>query len=543
LAYEDPVYHDPNDEFEGSADDVLKKLGIQPHHFGMGYSIGKMEADAPKYPDETLKDPTLVHAPAPTESSPITGAIPELPTAPSAPAAPKPVESPKPAAPEPGNLVNTAPTTPAAPEEKPSTGISSPLRPPSPTMQRTMADTDNAQKEYERLINTGSGIDQIKRPFLRGLARAGDIAGSALFPGVMMGIPGTDLHHRELVDIQAGRVQRGLNQQKEEAETQKEQVAANDKEPSPEQQAFNDYLKTMSPSEAFKKVMQDKLGAKPEKLTPAQAAFDEYIKKGLSPIDAFRKVQETLTEVKPDTEAQDNQRYEALMAKKYDGKALTREETAWVRAYERRKQLGPLASGSQADKRQGERENATVTRDARREIQKAQTQYQNSKEAGDALNGFIKLAQNGNKEAAATVPLEGTLRIVTSQGVKRINRTEVEGITGAGSLFDMIQGKVQKLTKGQPIPPDLLNDFKELNDVLIQGAYKNYSDTYENTKGLYPEVDFTKFTKLKPPGEEGQPQQERSIKKADLEALALKHNMSYADAKKDAEAHGIKVIE
>lgn len=147
-------------------------------------------------------------------------------------------------------------------------------------------------------------------------------------------------------------------------------------------------------------------------------------------------------------------------------------------------------------------QNFAMAKEARGQINDAEKTYRNAKEAGDALDGFIQLAQSGNKEAAATVPLEGTLRIVTSQGVKRINRTEVQGVEGAGSLFDMIQAKVGKLTSGQPVPPDLLEDFKALNSMLTNKAYQQYSDHYDQARSLYePEgVDFGKIKKLPAPG-------------------------------------------
>jgi hypothetical protein len=147
-------------------------------------------------------------------------------------------------------------------------------------------------------------------------------------------------------------------------------------------------------------------------------------------------------------------------------------------------------------------QNFALAKEARGQINDAEKTYRNAKEAGDALDGFIQLAQSGNKEAAATVPLEGTLRIVTSQGVKRINRTEVQGVEGAGSLFDMIQAKVGKLTSGQPVPPDLLEDFKALNSMLTNKAYQQYSDHYDQARDLYePEgVDFGKIKKLAAPG-------------------------------------------
>jgi hypothetical protein len=42
------------------------------------------------------------------------------------------------------------------------------------------------------------------------------------------------------------------------------------------------------------------------------------------------------------------------------------------------------------------------------------------------LSDFLEEAKSGNKTAVKIVPLQGALQITTSQGVHRINRTEVD---------------------------------------------------------------------------------------------------------------------
>lgn len=100
--------------------------------------------------------------------------------------------------------------------------------------------TDQAQRD--RLIDTGSGLDQlgariskIENPWLRGLSRVGqgllrgaDIAGTAFFPAITEGIPGTELHHEGLVRRAERVVDKDVARAKEnaatanlEAETQK----------------------------------------------------------------------------------------------------------------------------------------------------------------------------------------------------------------------------------------------------------------------------------------------------------------------------------
>lgn len=49
---------------------------------------------------------------------------------------------------------------------------------------------------YNAAKNSKAGVENIKNPILRNLARVGDIAGTAFFPGITAQIPGTELHHK-----------------------------------------------------------------------------------------------------------------------------------------------------------------------------------------------------------------------------------------------------------------------------------------------------------------------------------------------------------
>ncbi len=122
-------------------------------------------------------------------------------------------------------------------------------------------------------------------------------------------------------------------------------------------------------------------------------------------------------------------------------------------------------------------------------LDKAEAAYRSAQESAGALKNFIAMAKSGNKVTAQAIPLEGTLAIVTSQGVKRINRTEVEQNQAAGSLFDNIMGRVGKLTAGQPVPPDLLNDWDKLADMMQKGSYQTYKGAFDSAKKRYHLTD------------------------------------------------------
>lgn len=75
------------------------------------------------------------------------------------------------------------------------------VAPISPMVSRTpptQTETDTAERN--RLINTGSGIDQIQSKPARVAARVGDIVSSIFAPNVAQFIPGTTLHHNMLVN-------------------------------------------------------------------------------------------------------------------------------------------------------------------------------------------------------------------------------------------------------------------------------------------------------------------------------------------------------
>lgn len=83
-----------------------------------------------------------------------------------------------------------------------------------PLNMQTQAD----QSRLSMLKNTGSGVSQIQNPFLRGLARVGDVAGSIIAPGIAAQIPGTTLHNQQLIGRQQALV--GQDQAQSQAQAQ-----------------------------------------------------------------------------------------------------------------------------------------------------------------------------------------------------------------------------------------------------------------------------------------------------------------------------------
>lgn len=107
---------------------------------------------------------------------------------------------PAPAAPSGGAPIAPAPQPKIQPLGPPqSTGAIQPLAQPSPTVAADRA-------ELQRLTSTGSGVSQVKNPFLRTLGTIGDAIGTGLFPRIASVIPGTTAHHEQLVGEATGQL-------------------------------------------------------------------------------------------------------------------------------------------------------------------------------------------------------------------------------------------------------------------------------------------------------------------------------------------------
>lgn len=204
---------DPNQK---KAQALLNQLGVHPAQLqAQQHLTGLMNG---------LQGIQGVQSPAPTGQSnpPNDGSVgPQLVPTPKAPAT-------APAGSPPAAASVSAPTA-AAPASTPTaatptaTDSSSNLltmpgasRSTTPQILNTEGDISRAQAEHDRLVKTGSGISQIHNPFLRGLARAGDIAETLLVPSAAALTPGTELHHDILMRSAQNNVDKGLAQEQEE---------------------------------------------------------------------------------------------------------------------------------------------------------------------------------------------------------------------------------------------------------------------------------------------------------------------------------------
>lgn len=171
---------------------------------------------------------------------------------------------------------------------------------PSVNPTQTQRDTTLRNK----YINEGSGVDQIKNPLLKGLARAGDIAASVFAPGAASFIPGTTLHHNMLVNQATRNVEKDQAQEKNVADISGQQATTrhiNDEAASMEAPKSPQYEYIDTPQGKVA-VLKGTTEATPitvdgKPITPTEKpksieeqAYDFAVKSGKNPLDAYSAV-------------------------------------------------------------------------------------------------------------------------------------------------------------------------------------------------------------------------------------------------------------
>jgi hypothetical protein len=202
------------------------------------------------------------------------------------------------------------------------------------------------------------------------------------------------------------------------------------------------------------------------------------------------------------TSEQDDQRYRSILAAQAQGQPVAPPDLAWANAYKTQKTLGPEASAAAATDRQTatisaqtaqqqRAQNFTEMQAGRAALEKTTAPYLDAQQKAATLRNIIDAAQGGNVSAANLQGLMGALDVVSTNGVHRINNTEVNSVQGAGSLVDRLQGWLGKATAGQPIPPQVQDDLKQVASLIEQGARTRYEQGYNQIIQDYPAVGKT----------------------------------------------------
>jgi hypothetical protein len=108
---------------------------------------------------------------------------------------------------------------------------------------------------------------------------------------------------------------------------------------------------------------------------------------------------------------------------------------------------------------------------------KAGTEFAQAQSVTQRLNAMMQAARQGNVIAYQVIPEEGTLQITTSQGVHRINKTEIDQYAGGGSAWDRLVGHVGRQLTGQSIPSNVLDDMARIQQIQADGARSKYENS------------------------------------------------------------------
>lgn len=369
-------------------------------------------------------------------------------------------------------------------------GVSPPAA--SPLQKQTSTD----QAELSRLNDTGSGITQIKNPFarggLRGLNIAGEVASSFLpqIGSALHAIPGTEEHHQSLINRQQGIVGQDIGLGEKEAQT------AHARAQVPFTEAQTD--KTQAETDAI---------GQPKPKEESYKPYPNFTDSDGTPL----KIEETSGKVL----RADGGIPTGFKAAKPEQPFQTRDVTRVVHGVPHSvmvdaqtgndvKDLGQtkVPGETPGDKRSAA-ESVQVEREARTAVHKAEQEYNGALSTVAMQRQLIQDAKGGNKAAVRIVPLEGALQITTSQGVHRINRTEVEQYGQAGSLYDRIVGSIGSGVSGQSIPDNVLSDMDAMTQELQRNAHERYQREYNYNKQLvegYGGKDFDKRVPMTPQG-------------------------------------------
>jgi predicted Zn-dependent protease with MMP-like domain len=116
---------------------------------------------------------------------------------------------------------------------------------------------------------------------------------------------------------------------------------------------------------------------------------------------------------------------------------------------------------------------------------KAATEYAGAKSVSDRLAAIMDEARKGNVLSYQVIPEEGTLQLITAQGVHRINSTEISQYAGAGSLWQRMQGRFGKALSGQSLPASVLTDMQQIQNIVASGSKSKYENTLKSINQNY----------------------------------------------------------
>lgn len=358
----------------------------------------------------------------------------------------------------------------------------------SPDHRMNMADPleqdrQQHQAKLEQYRREGSGIHQIHNPFLRTMARVGDIAGSMFFPYQMAAIPGTELHHRQLMGQESGAINQDLGEQHSQAQTEQERAQTahtqaetetlKNPQPKPKEEQWEELKDFTGPngeplqmeknSGQVRIAGGDILGIKSKAAQPKEgelplgdrvAQLNAAMQRRYQVLNPNQKLPEDLT-LQPNATAKDFDRIDKIMQQTEgaQGTKASQEQSNAIR----REML------ALANKKEGRAETAAKDKETK--------PLQQSIDDAEQAHTLAQMGDAGNAEADVDLALSffKTMRS-GGQGI-RFTRQEQDLIIGARSSAQDLLGVAQKVFgSGQKFTPEQRAQIVKVIDVHADAA-------------------------------------------------------------------------
>lgn len=340
------------------------------------------------------------------------------------------------------------------------------------------------EKELNRLQTTGSGVEQYqhRHPILGTIARVGDAALSSVFPTIAMNIPGTSLHHQQLVNQEQENIAGDVGNQEKEAQTANQNSEA--------QARLNPIPKVgLTPEEA---TLHDLMSGGPNG-TPRT---NPKSNKPYSYIEAYQATKQAAQDTKPEKADPPNTERTVRIVKGVPHEILIDKTDGHdIRDLGQTK----IPGEAPADKRAAN-EQAQVEREARTSIRKAEGQYHDTQKSVAQLKASIDASKDGNGLLTSFVPTMEVLGINAANGVHRISPVEAQAANLPGGWAEQFNAWFDKASTGK-LSPELQQEGKQLAGILSKTAHDRYKQTYEDESGIvsgYGGKDFGKRVPMLP---------------------------------------------
>ena len=342
---------------------------------------------------------------------------------------------------------------------------------------------ERERSDFQHLHPMGSEVS--KRPgFLgkleHGLATAGNIAGNIVAPGTMANIPGTEMNQRLQRMGQAKGYEQAVENEQRQAQTAGFEEANREVPFTPfgETEPIQVRAASLPTLEAAKQRAESVQGRAehPENMDQELAdAVTDAQRRGVDPMQDSKVKQLLAVRAagqKPtaDNATQEAERYEKIIADQRLGKTVSAEDSAWSKAYERNKQLGPFGTAiAQAPQKATERSDKSYQY-ATGSLDKVATPIEQINQRLGRLNDT--LAQHSMQADALIAP---ELLSVMSGGAGsglRMNEAEIARIVGGRTNWETLKASMQKWNldpnEARSITPDQDRQIRALVGTVQQ---------------------------------------------------------------------------